>query len=76
MNERKPPKPILARPAEDLAAGVSTKAPVSKPGPVDERPVKLDMASARARARSIRSNLEGRPRAEDSTEIIRKLRDA
>ncbi len=79
MRDANPSKPMLARAAESVDAGTPPRAvelPAGKIKPATKQPAQLNMESARALVKRIRTKLAGRPQVEDSTEIIRKLRDA
>ncbi len=79
MSDYNPPKPMLTRSGSRASGGgvaTSTRTPAPKTQAVIERSPQLDMESARALVKRIRAKLKGRPRVEDSTAIIRQLRNA
>ena len=68
--------PILAKSGGVETAGTGYTARRSEIDSTTEQAPRLDMAAAQALAKRIRTKLEGRPRLQDSTEIIRAFRDA
>ncbi len=76
MSDTNPPKPMLAKTADVTGTGAAASGTRPKTEVDTERPPQLDMESARALARRIRAKIEGRPRVEDSTAIIRQFRNA